>query len=575
MSACLQNQFAYRSVMIAMSLALGMTTNAVADSSIYQTLLKSSAMIVAGDSFGSGALIDADRRLVFTNYHVVGEMEEVRVVFPQRKDGELMTNRRDVISDVSKVGVPGRVVARDLRRDLALIEVESIPDGTLQIPMAAKGTSPGEEVHSIGNPGASSAMWVYTSGTVRQVYRKQYKLEGPQHVEARVVETQAPINQGDSGGPVVNNNNELVAIVSATSTDGSLVSVCVDVSELKALLSGDNSTIDMPVKQLLDDLAYEYELKQDGDFFVDVPTGEEASVRVEIDSDVQEYEGRRIRQIRAVLTIFEKDVPSSLLSELMIDNSKRKFGNWEVWPLKDGNYVFFRADIDRDGNVANVKSMMQGVASVTQAMRNKINGPKDSAESDSESAPDGLVGTWVGTQLNQTGTKVAYAVSLGEDGSYHWYVTDGSEEPLLDDRGTFVMKGETITFKNEQETFSGTLRIVDRDNIVYESKTLNLNMKRFVEAENPPTLTGKWSTEVKLANGNSVRYTLQLENGVLVWTVRQGSADPIVMRGQYKLDGNTLTYSTGGNSFVAELSLEGPRTLIYKDQTNSLTLKRA
>ena len=55
----------------------------------------------------------------------------------------------------------------------------------------------------MGNPGASDAYWVYTSGAISQVYQKTIRYN-TQTVQARVLETQSPINPGDSGGPVVN-----------------------------------------------------------------------------------------------------------------------------------------------------------------------------------------------------------------------------------------------------------------------------------------------------------------------------------------------------------------------------------
>ena len=59
-------------------------------------------------------------------------------------------------------------------------------------------------------------MWVYSSGTIRAVYEKGWANRiGTALVKrhARVAETQLPINHGDSGGPVVNDRCELVAVV--------------------------------------------------------------------------------------------------------------------------------------------------------------------------------------------------------------------------------------------------------------------------------------------------------------------------------------------------------------------------
>jgi tetratricopeptide (TPR) repeat protein len=99
--------------------------------------------------------------------------------------------------------------------------------------LAAEGAGPGDVLHSLGNPAASGALWVYSSGTVRQVYRRQMRYAGGQVVEARVIETQVPINPGDSGGPVVNGRGELVGVNAALRHDAALFSFCIDLSEVR------------------------------------------------------------------------------------------------------------------------------------------------------------------------------------------------------------------------------------------------------------------------------------------------------------------------------------------------------
>ena len=101
------------------------------------------------------------------------------------------------------------------------------------------GVSPGQSVHSIGNPGGSGALWVYTPGKVRQVYAKNWKSEVDGRTltfEADVIETDSPTNPGDSGGPLVNDKGELVGV---TQGERSML-VCSarssTSSEVKALL---------------------------------------------------------------------------------------------------------------------------------------------------------------------------------------------------------------------------------------------------------------------------------------------------------------------------------------------------
>ena len=49
-----------------------------------------------------------------------------------------------------------------------------MPDGVPELVLAKASAEPGQSVHSIGNPGGSGALWVYTPGKVRQVYPKKW-----------------------------------------------------------------------------------------------------------------------------------------------------------------------------------------------------------------------------------------------------------------------------------------------------------------------------------------------------------------------------------------------------------------
>jgi S1-C subfamily serine protease len=191
---------------------------------------------------GSGSLIDLNRRLILTNYHVVGDDDNGFVSFPIFQNGKLVAER-DAYRAPGK-RIPAKVVARDPKRDLAVLQLEGpVPAEARAIKLAKDSPSPGQHVHSIGNPGASGALWVYTEGSVRQVYRNKIRTMDREtgkgfEIDARVVETQSPVNQGDSGGPVVNDKGELVAVVHGHLSEGQArsMSIFIDVSEVRELL---------------------------------------------------------------------------------------------------------------------------------------------------------------------------------------------------------------------------------------------------------------------------------------------------------------------------------------------------
>lgn len=194
-----------------------------------------------GLATGSGTLIDRDRRLVLTNYHVVEENPRATAFFPAFRDGAPVSERKYYADRLDRLGYRGRVIATDKQADLAVIQLETLPEGVKAIPLATASPLPGESVHSIGNAGKSGALWGYVKGTVRQVYRKKWRAQLSRSrtltFEAKVVETDSPTNPGDSGGPLLNDAGELVGVTQGGAVDANLVSFFVDVSEAKQLLA--------------------------------------------------------------------------------------------------------------------------------------------------------------------------------------------------------------------------------------------------------------------------------------------------------------------------------------------------
>jgi S1-C subfamily serine protease len=221
---------------------------------IYQRLLKSTVWVVVPKSrdatthrllltTGSGSLIDRSRRLVLTNYHVVrsvvGKDEKVIVAFPVFQNGHAVAERGHYVNLISRGGIHGQVMAWDEKCDLAVIQLERVPEDARPLPLARESPSPGQDVHSVGNPGQSGALWVYTAGKVRQVYHHTWHSGSGQDrldLDAKIVETQSPINRGDSGGPLVNNKAELVAVTQGHLLDAQQISLFIDVTEVRAFL---------------------------------------------------------------------------------------------------------------------------------------------------------------------------------------------------------------------------------------------------------------------------------------------------------------------------------------------------
>ena len=179
---------------------------------------------------------------MLTNFHVVGTNDRATVLFPAYRGTRPIAEREYYTDRLKREGgIRGRVVARDRTHDLAIVQLASLPDGVQAMPLDNDGVAPGQTVHSVGNPGDSGALWVYTPGKVRQVYHKRWKSQlGDETLsfEADVIETDSATNPGDSGGPLVNDKGQLVGVTQGGAVNARLLSTFIDVAEVKALLNG-------------------------------------------------------------------------------------------------------------------------------------------------------------------------------------------------------------------------------------------------------------------------------------------------------------------------------------------------
>jgi serine protease Do len=233
---------------------------AQANPKVYERTLKSTAWVVSPitkdrTSYGTGTLIDAKRKWVLTNFHVVEGRKQAVVFFPAyRNADQVVSDPKYYVKQIERLGMPGEVIARDRKRDLALIELQKLPGNVPELPLAIRSAKPGESVHAIGSSGIQDGtLWRYSKGDVRQVYATKFKAKNSDgsllEIDATVVETQVPTNQGDSGGPVVNDKSELVAVTQSNDLKQRLVSYSIDVREVREFVRSARTTKDTASKK--------------------------------------------------------------------------------------------------------------------------------------------------------------------------------------------------------------------------------------------------------------------------------------------------------------------------------------
>lgn len=152
-------------------------------------VLDTVVLLVAGPSLCAGSIVAADG-LVATAYHCVAESAGARVVL---RDGRRFT---------------GKVVARDPAHDLALVRFDA-PEGLPVLPLRGDLPTIGERVYAAGHPFGFNARGTL-AGTLR--WSVSEGIVGA--VGDWFVQTDASVNPGNSGGPLVDAEGRMVGVVS-------------------------------------------------------------------------------------------------------------------------------------------------------------------------------------------------------------------------------------------------------------------------------------------------------------------------------------------------------------------------
>lgn len=143
---------------------------------------KSVVTIRAEGGHGSGFVVSEDG-YILTNQHVVDDLEEVTVIFPNGME------------------ISGQVLRRSDKRDVALVKV---PINRLT-PLSLRFNEPdiGTEVYAIGSP-----LFESLSGTVSKGIISAFRMRQ----EQEYIQSDAQINGGNSGGPLIDEKGNVIAI---------------------------------------------------------------------------------------------------------------------------------------------------------------------------------------------------------------------------------------------------------------------------------------------------------------------------------------------------------------------------
>jgi len=143
-----------------------------------------------GGGLGSGFLIDTQGHVI-TNAHVVDGATTTTVTF---EDG---------------TETKGTILGVDKSTDVAVVKVDKVPSGIRPVPFGNSGDlTVGQSVVAIGNPYGYSG--TATTGIVSALKRAIQSPSG--FIIQNAIQTDAAINQGNSGGPLFDSNGRVIGI---------------------------------------------------------------------------------------------------------------------------------------------------------------------------------------------------------------------------------------------------------------------------------------------------------------------------------------------------------------------------
>ena len=150
---------------------------------------------------GSGVVISSDG-LIMTNHHVIDNSVQVRVVF---EDGRMYESK---------------IVGSDRLTDIGLLKISA--SNLVPISIGNSGSlKVGDLAVAIGHPLTLGAAPTVTTGVVSALERRLDV--GSEAMDSGVtlfglIQTDAPITRGSSGGALINSNGELIGITTAIAT---------------------------------------------------------------------------------------------------------------------------------------------------------------------------------------------------------------------------------------------------------------------------------------------------------------------------------------------------------------------
>ncbi len=282
---------------------------------------------------GSGMILDRQGHIL-TNYHVVSEVDEIRVQLADQRSFEAKIVGSDPKTDVAIIQIKGQVPP-----DLPTVQLGD--SDALQV---------GNLVLAVGAPfGLTQTV---TFGIISAKGRSDVGIAAYEDF----LQTDAPINPGNSGGPLVNMRGEVIGMNSAIATGGAqpgaegqsagvgfAIPVNMIRSMLPTLIRGGQirrGMLGVVIQNLTDDLAAQFRLREAKGALVSQVNPESPAEKAGLEAGdvIVRFDGKPVRDTRELRNLVAAAAPGSRVDVVAVrDGRERSFrvtvGNMPAEPV--------------------------------------------------------------------------------------------------------------------------------------------------------------------------------------------------------------------------------------------------
>jgi serine protease Do len=350
------------------------------------------------DSSGSGFVISADG-LVVTNNHVIRGADEVTVVIEDRE-------------------FPAEIVGADAATDLALLKI----DVGHELEYLALGDSdtlrPGDWVMAVGDP-----FELENTVTVGVVSAKGRQINISRETSSfeNFIQTDAAINFGNSGGPLLNLSGEVVGINTAINLGAENIGFAVPVNHLKTILPQlrENGRVrrgylGIEIQNLSYESAEAFGLDStDGALVMNVLPGQPAANAGLRHSDIiLEVDGRKVKDTRELIDYVSAQGPDAKVEVVILRDGKRLTKEIQLTERPGADVQVAQAESQEEGSIEWLGLRYQ---TVTQGLR------------EAHGLPSDVEGVWI---LSVAPTSPLYDENIRSTGNVIQVITEVNGTPV-------------------------------------------------------------------------------------------------------------------------------------------------